>query len=112
MPPTERTHVPMIGTASGTRALLKQLTKTVIETALGDEMSEHLGYENHDPARAGTGNIIRNGTRDKPVCRVILRLTHRGIRRGRSNRRPSRSASGSPLNLPVRHTGLSRRRRR
>ena len=29
-------------------------------------MTEHLGYEKHDPAGAGTGNI-RNGTRTKTV---------------------------------------------
>ncbi|MET3922191.1 transposase-like protein [Arthrobacter sp. UYEF20] len=27
---------------------MKQLTKTVFETALDEEMSEHLGYERHD----------------------------------------------------------------
>ncbi|HZC54393.1 MAG TPA: IS256 family transposase [Mycobacterium sp.] len=51
---------------TGPDGLLKQLTKTVIETALGEEMTEHLGYEKHDPAGAGTGNI-RNGTRGKTV---------------------------------------------
>ena len=51
---------------TGPGGLLKQLTKTVIETALSEEMTEHLGYEKHDPAGAGTGNI-RNGTRGKTV---------------------------------------------
>ena len=51
---------------TGPDGLLKQLTKTVIETALGEEMTEHLGYGKHDPAGAGTGNI-RNGTRAKTV---------------------------------------------
>ena len=51
---------------TGPDGLFKQLTKTVIETALGEEMTEHLGYEKHDPAGAGTGNI-RNGTRAKTV---------------------------------------------
>jgi len=51
---------------TGPDGLLKQLTKTVLETALGEEMTEHLGYEKHDPAGAGTGNI-RNGTRSKTV---------------------------------------------
>jgi putative transposase len=46
--------------------LLKQLTKTVLETSLNEEMTEHLGYEKHDPAGAGTGNV-RNGTRAKTV---------------------------------------------
>ncbi len=51
---------------TGPDGLLKQLTKTVIETALSEEMTEHLGYEKHDPSGAGTGNI-RNGTRSKTV---------------------------------------------
>jgi transposase-like protein len=51
---------------TGPDGLLKQLTKTVLETALSEEMTEHLGYEKHDPAGAGTGNI-RNGTRPKTV---------------------------------------------
>ena len=51
---------------TGPDGLLKQLTKTVLETALHEEMTEHLGYEKHDPAGAGAGNI-RNGTRSKTV---------------------------------------------
>ena len=51
---------------TGPDGLLKQLTKTVLETALNEEMTEHLGYEKHDPAGAGSGNI-RNGTRSKTV---------------------------------------------
>jgi transposase-like protein len=51
---------------TGPDGLLKQLTKTVLEAALHEEMTEHLGYGKHDPAGAGTGNI-RNGTRGKTV---------------------------------------------
>src|SRR6478609_9691178 len=51
---------------TGPDGLLKQLTKSVLETSLNEEMTEHLGYEKHDPAGAGTGNI-RNGTRSKTV---------------------------------------------
>ena len=51
---------------TGPDGLLKQLTKTVLETALNEEMTEHLGYDKHDPAGAGSGNI-RNGTRSKTV---------------------------------------------
>lgn len=51
---------------TGPDGLLKQLTKAVLETALNEEMTEHLGYEKHDPPGAGTGNI-RNGTRSKTV---------------------------------------------
>src|SRR3954447_2386311 len=51
---------------TGPDGLLKQLTKTVLEAALGEEVTEHLGYEKHDPAGAGTGNI-GNGTGGKTV---------------------------------------------
>jgi transposase-like protein len=51
---------------TGPDGLLKQLTKSVIETALGEEMTEHLGYEKHDSAGIGADNI-RNGTRSKTV---------------------------------------------
>jgi hypothetical protein len=37
---------------TGPDGLLKQLTKTVIEAALAEEMTDHLGYEKHDPAGA------------------------------------------------------------
>jgi putative transposase len=49
---------------TGPDGLLKQLTRTVLETALNEELTEHLGHERHGPA--GTGNV-RNGTRPKTV---------------------------------------------
>ncbi|MFD6636205.1 IS256 family transposase [Micromonospora chalcea] len=51
---------------TGPDGLLKQLTKTVLETALNEEMTDHLGYAKHEPDGAGSGNI-RNGTRPKTV---------------------------------------------
>jgi transposase-like protein len=45
---------------------LKQLTKTVLETALNVEMTEHLGHEKNAAPAGGAGNI-RNGTRAKRV---------------------------------------------
>ena len=51
---------------TGPTGLLAALTKTVIETALDEEMTEHLGYDKHDPAGRGSGNS-RNGTRCKTV---------------------------------------------
>ena len=33
--------------------LLNQLTRNVLETALDAKMSEHLGYDKHDPAGWG-----------------------------------------------------------
>lgn len=47
-------------------ALLKQLTKAVVERAMQAEMKEHLGYEKHDPAGANTGNS-RNGVTRKTL---------------------------------------------
>ena len=49
---------------TGPDGLLKQLTKTVLETALNQEMTEHLGYEKHGQPAAGN---VRNGTRSKTV---------------------------------------------
>jgi putative transposase len=54
----------------GPGGLLNQLTKTVLETALEAEMTEHVGYEKHDPAGRGTPNS-RNGTRSKTVLTEI-----------------------------------------
>jgi transposase-like protein len=51
---------------TGPDGLLKLLTKSVIEAALSEEMTDHLGYEKHDPAGIGAENI-RNGTRSKTV---------------------------------------------
>jgi putative transposase len=51
---------------TGPDGLLKLLTKTVLETALEEEMTEHLGYDKHDPAGRDGGNS-RNGIRAKTV---------------------------------------------
>ena len=52
---------------TGPDGLLKQFTKTVLETALNEEMTEHLGHEKHqaDPERESVN--VRNGTRPKTV---------------------------------------------
>jgi len=38
---------------TGPNGLLKQLTKTVIQTAMNEEMPEHLGYGKNDPFGRG-----------------------------------------------------------
>lgn len=48
----------------GPDGLLSQVTKAVLERALGEELTEHLGYEKHDPAGRGSGNS-RNGATGK-----------------------------------------------
>jgi len=68
---------------TGPDGLLKQLTKTVIETALQEEMTEHLGYEKHDPVGAGTGNI-RNGVRPKTVLTEASGPVEIGVPRDRA----------------------------
>jgi hypothetical protein len=50
----------------GGGGLLTGLTKAVVETALEQEMSDHLGYDKHDPV-GRTGGNSRNGTRAKTV---------------------------------------------
>ena len=50
----------------GENGLLKQLTKAVLERALEAEMTEHLGYEKHDPAGQHQGNP-RNGKSRKTL---------------------------------------------
>ena len=51
---------------TGPDGLLTGLTKRVLETALEVELTDHLGYEPHDPAGRGTGNS-RNGKTTKKV---------------------------------------------
>lgn len=50
----------------GPEGLLSEITKAVMERALQAELTDHLGYEAHDPAGRGSGNS-RNGTTPKTV---------------------------------------------
>ncbi len=51
----------------GPGGLLTGLTKDVLEASLEAEMSEHLGYDRHDPAGREKGSNSRNGIRSKTV---------------------------------------------
>jgi transposase-like protein len=51
---------------TGEGGLLQQLTKRLLESALEGEITDHLGYDKHDPAGKNGGNS-RNGTRAKTV---------------------------------------------
>lgn len=54
---------------TGPDGLLKLLTKTVLETALEEEMTEHLGYDCEDGA---TTPGLRLGPRyDRPMCLAL-----------------------------------------
>ena len=54
----------------GPGGLLTGLTKTVLETALEAEITDHLGYDKHDPMGRNGGNS-RYGTRPKTVLTEI-----------------------------------------
>ncbi|MFZ5872406.1 MAG: IS256 family transposase [Actinomycetota bacterium] len=54
------------GDLTGPDGLLKSITATVLESALEEEMTEHLGHAKHQVPTAESGNI-RNGTRPKTV---------------------------------------------
>jgi putative transposase len=51
---------------TGPDGLLRQLTKTVLETALDQELTEHLGHEKNGQVVNEAGNV-RNGSRPKTV---------------------------------------------
>src|SRR4029434_8804818 len=50
----------------GEDGLLKQLTKALLERAMSAELTEHVGYEKHDPAGNNSGNS-RNGSSKKKL---------------------------------------------
>ncbi len=55
---------------AGEGGLLQQLTKRLLESALEGEVTDHLGYDRHDPAGKNGGNS-RNGTRSKTVLTEV-----------------------------------------
>jgi putative transposase len=64
---------------TGPDGLLKLFTKNVLETALNEEMTEHLGYEKNGAGPDRESANIRNGSRPKTV---IWRRGGRGGDRG------------------------------
>ncbi len=77
--------------------LLKVFTRNVLETALNEELTEHLGHPKHqaEPGREATN--VRNGSRSKTVISDAAGEVAIDVprdRKERSNRRLSRSGSG------------------
>ena len=73
---------------TGPDGLLKAVTKGVIETALDEEMSEHPGYDRHDPAGRNRGNS-RTAHAPRQCCRTRpdrCKSTYPAIGTARSNR--------------------------
>ena len=52
---------------TGPDGLLKQFTKSVLETALNEELTEHLGHAKHRAPEDRDSTNVRNGTRPKTV---------------------------------------------
>jgi putative transposase len=52
---------------TGPDGLLKLFTKNVVETALNEEMAEHLGHELHRADAGCESTNVRNGTRSNSV---------------------------------------------
>ena len=79
---------------TGEGGLLQKLTKRVLESALEGEITDHVGYDKHDPEGRGSGNS-RNGHRAKTVLTdsARSRCGYRGTWPARSNR--TSYASGS-----------------
>ena len=55
---------------TGPGGLLKALTKTVIETALDEEMAEHLGYDCEDVGRGSEAGLTRAKTGRCALCLI------------------------------------------
>lgn len=55
---------------AGEGGLFAQLAKTVMERSLAAELTDHLGYEEGDPAGRGTGNS-RNGSTPKKLATEV-----------------------------------------
>lgn len=84
---------------TGRDGLLKALTKSVIETAVDEELPEHLGYDEHGAQGRNLGNS-RNGQRTKTVLtdnagQITIDVPR--DRDSRSNRSRSRNVSADYL---------------
>jgi len=56
---------------------LTGLTKDVLEAGLEAELSEHLGYDKHDPSGLERGSDSRDGTRQKEVLMNATAISER-----------------------------------
>jgi hypothetical protein len=86
---------------------LQQLTKRVLESALDGEITDHVGYDKHDPAGRGSGKPATAPAADSPAgaCTDLRRSDH-----GRSPvGRAVRGAHASP-GEPVDHHSATVRR--
>ena len=67
----------------GPDGLLSQVTKAVLERALAEEMTGHLGYDKHDPAGRGSGNSLYRFRTCRRCCDLQFgRMSRMGQDRG------------------------------
>ncbi|WP_394275221.1 IS256 family transposase [Luteococcus sp.] len=59
---------------TGEGGFLPEMVKAVLERGMQVELSEHLGYDKHDPAGRGSGNS-RNGTSEKTIATEVGEIT-------------------------------------
>jgi putative transposase len=81
---------------AGDAGLLGQMMKSVLEAALAEELTDHLGYEHGDPGGRGSGNS-RNGSTPKTLLTEAgaVELETRGTGRARSSRGSCARASAA-----------------
>jgi Transposase, Mutator family len=89
----------------GPDGLLSQVTKVVLERALAEEMTGHLGYDKHDPAGRGSGNS-RNGTTPRRCSPTSGRWTWPGHAIATAASIRGSSARGRP-GWPINQSSLS-----
>ena len=77
---------------TGDDGLLTAMIRQVLQTGLEVELSDHLGYEAHDPAGRGSGNsrMGRRARRSRPMS-ATSSWRSRGTATPHSIRRPSRN---------------------
>ena len=85
----------------GENGLLKQLTKALLERAMGAELTHHLGYEKSDPAGYHSGNS-RNGTTAKTLKGATKAAA--AVQNCHSSPMGARKA-GRPLTKTIKSTG-------
>jgi hypothetical protein len=73
---------------TGPDGLLKQFTKNVLESALNEEMTEHLGHEKNRPQQGRESSNVRNGTRPKTVLTEATGQVEIEVPRDRLSRHP------------------------
>ena len=87
----------------GPDGLLSQVTKALLERALAEEMTGHLGYDKHDPAGRGS----RQGCRSRSLRSALFHgyvgcdVSHDHVRRAAQRR-----DDGLPADRSPRHRGL------